>query len=105
HERHRLLDPLVRRIAALAALALATPADLAAVLGDPGLDNLVLVGGAERAPHQRSSPVIWSIRRWWRPPENGVVRNRLSGASATPGPITRAPSAITLAALWARASS
>ena len=46
--------------------------------------------------------VSLATRRLWRPPSKAVSRNARTQASATPAPITRAPSAMTLASLWAR---
>src|SRR5690606_10799208 len=61
--------------------------------------------GHARPPHSsRGFPMRFSLstRTRCRPPSKEVVSHASTMASASPGPITRAPMASTFASLWAR---
>src|SRR5690606_31590117 len=51
-----------------------------------------------------SGAAIWSTRRWWRPPSNGVTSQVRTISSASAGATMRPPIASTFASLCARDS-
>jgi hypothetical protein len=72
HHERELDDPLLGREPASAGKALASAADRGTVVGGTGIDNLVVVGQAERAAH----PVTVTLPRLQRDGAGGIASRR-----------------------------